>query len=87
MAVKKPRMISMRLTEEQFQDLEQMIAYIETETGTKVTKSSLIIKLIEFGKPILQDLYPRSPGVVSESIDSIAPIEHIVKKKRFKFFN
>jgi hypothetical protein len=61
--IRKPRMISMRLTEDQYQTIQDMIKFIEVETGTKVTQSSLILKLIEFGRPILQQLYPRRQNI------------------------
>ena len=55
----KPRMISVRLTEEQYQAIQETIKFIELETGTRVTMSSLVLKLLAFGKPILEQLYPR----------------------------
>lgn len=57
---KKPRMVSMRMTEKQYQSLEAMIKDIQAETGTRVSKSSLILKLIEYGKPMLKGKYPNA---------------------------
>ena len=56
-ARKKPKMVSMRMSDDQFQQINYMISTIEAETGTKVTKSSLILKLMEFGYPTLKQKY------------------------------
>jgi len=93
--VTKPKMLSMRMTDDQFYHLEEMIRLIESETGTKVTKSSLVLKLIEFGKPTLEKLYPaafanRLHADINFGDDSEPSVEAEIefeKKKRFFFFN
>ncbi|MBF0440602.1 MAG: hypothetical protein HQK54_01735 [Oligoflexales bacterium] len=51
---KKNRMISFRLTEEQYRFLESLSVRIYTETGFKITRASIILKLMELGLPILE---------------------------------
>ncbi|MEZ4742749.1 MAG: hypothetical protein R3B45_09920 [Bdellovibrionota bacterium] len=76
----KPKMLSVRLTKEQFDDLENMIRLIELETGTKVSRSSLVLKLIEFGRSKLESLYPVAFGV-----DKPIEVEFMEEKKKKKF--
>lgn len=57
-ANKKTRMISMRLTEEQYQYLEEMATRIRSKTGFKITRASIILKLIEYGLPHLEREFP-----------------------------
>ena len=62
-AKKKPKMISMRVTDRQFEEIDRIIKIIERETGTKVTKSSIILKLMEYGYPRLKEKYPEAFGL------------------------
>ncbi len=55
---KKSRMISMRITEDQFQYLESISQRIRKETGLKVTRASIILKLMEYGVPFLNKEFP-----------------------------
>jgi hypothetical protein len=80
--IKKPRTISIRLTEEQYQTIQEMIKFIEAQTGTKVTQSSLILKLIQFGKPILEQLYPHRQLTQTATLDQGAD----AKKGLFRLF-
>ena len=80
--IKKPRTISIRLTEEQYQIIQEMIKFIESQTGTKVTQSSLILKLIEFGKPILEQLYPHRQVALTATLEQGTEL----KKGFFRLF-
>ena len=55
---KKNRMISMRMTEEQFSYLEEVAARIRKSTGFRITRASLMLKLMEYGKPFLEKDFP-----------------------------
>jgi hypothetical protein len=50
----KSKMISLRLTEEQFRWLENTTQFIENETGCKVTRASVVLRLMEKGLPEFQ---------------------------------
>jgi len=55
---KKNRMISMRITEEQYNYLEEMAKRIRKKTGFKITRVSIILKLMEYGLPFLEKEFP-----------------------------
>ncbi|SME90788.1 hypothetical protein [Pseudobacteriovorax antillogorgiicola] len=54
----KSRMVSMRITEKQFQYLEDVAKRIRRETGFHVTRASIILKLMEYGVPYLDREFP-----------------------------
>lgn len=56
---KKPKLISMRLTDGQYGYLESMLNRVKALTGTKVTRTSIILKLMEYGLPALERDFPR----------------------------
>ena len=62
-------MISMRITDKQFDEIDHIIQIIEKETGTKVTKSSIILKLMEYGYPKLKTKYPEAFGLENDKKD------------------
>jgi hypothetical protein len=51
-------MISMRVTEDQFQMLEDLAGRIRQQTGLRVTRASIMLKLMELGLPELEKEYP-----------------------------
>ncbi len=55
----KTKMISMRLTEEQYAYLDDLAKRIKAQTGFKITRSSIILKLMEAGYPFLEKEFPR----------------------------
>lgn len=55
---KKTRMISLRITEDQYQYLESMAKRIRGRTGFKITRASIVLKLMEFGLPYLEKEFP-----------------------------
>ncbi|MFW7378265.1 MAG: hypothetical protein ACOH5I_05630 [Oligoflexus sp.] len=55
---KKSRMLSMRVTEEQYQYLEEMAQRIRQKTGFRVTRASIVLKLMEHGLPYLEKEFP-----------------------------
>ncbi len=57
-ASKKNKMLSIRLTEEQFQYLDRMVARVKDHTGTQVTRSSIVIKMLEYGLPTIERDFP-----------------------------
>ena len=57
---KKSRMISLRITEDQYQYLESMAKRIRSRTGFKITRASIILKLMEFGLPFLEKEFPEN---------------------------
>ena len=64
----KNRMISMRVTEEQFQYLETMAKRIKKNTGFRVTRASIILKLMEYGYPFLDREFPEPEQPQSDEI-------------------
>ena len=52
---KKNRMISMRVTEDQYNYLEEMARRIRMKTGFRITRASIMLKLMEYGKPLLEN--------------------------------
>ena len=55
---KKTRMVSLRMTEDQFQYLNDMAIKIRVSTGFKITRASIILKLMEYGLPFLDNEFP-----------------------------
>ena len=51
---KKNRMISFRLTEDQHRYLDCLSVEIYSATGFKITRASIILKLMELGLPVLE---------------------------------
>lgn len=52
-------MITMRVTEEQWGYLNDMAERIRVKTGFKITRASIILKLMEYGYPYLQKEFPK----------------------------
>lgn len=48
----------MRVTEKQYRYLEEMARRIRRETGFKITRASIILKLMEYGLPHLEKEFP-----------------------------
>lgn len=66
----KSRMISMRVTEKQFKYLEDMAQRIKKETGFRVTRASIILKLMEYGLPYLNREFPPNEDFLNDDLDS-----------------
>ncbi len=65
----KPRMVSLRMTEEQYRYLEDMAKRIRKRTGFRITRASIIIKMMEYGAPFLdREFPPESPEEESEEL-------------------
>lgn len=64
---KKTRMISMRITEEQYNYLEAMAARIRRYTGFKITRASIILKMMEYGMPGLEKEFPKEADAGPET--------------------
>jgi phenylalanine-4-hydroxylase len=56
---KKTKMISLRVTEDQFEYLDQMAKRIKQRTGFRVTRASIILRLMQFGAPFLNREFPK----------------------------
>jgi hypothetical protein len=52
---RKSRMVSMRITETQFQHIQQIAREIRESTGFRITRASIMLKLMEYGLPKLQE--------------------------------
>lgn len=52
-------MISLRVTEDQFEYLDQMAKRIKQRTGFRVTRASIILRLMQFGAPFLNREFPK----------------------------
>ena len=55
---RKSKMISMRVTDKQYAFLTEMARRIKAETGFKITRASIILKLMEYGLPYLERDFP-----------------------------
>ena len=55
----KNRMISMRITETQYQYLDKMAKRIKERTGFHITRASIILKMMEHGLPYLEAEFPK----------------------------
>ena len=55
---RKSRMVSLRITEEQYQALEVIARQLRKSTGFHITRASIILKLMEFGLPALEQVFP-----------------------------
>ena len=60
--LRKKHIVTMRLTDEQLHYLDQMVSRIEDHTGTRVTRTSVIKKLMRYGYPHLEKDFPRKPA-------------------------
>lgn len=58
---RKSRMISLRVTEDQYTYLEEMASRIKERTGFRVTRASIILRLMQFGAPYLNKEFPKEP--------------------------
>lgn len=56
----KTRMLSIRVTETQYRCLEELSRRITRKTGFRITRSSIVLKLMEFGLPLLEKAFPES---------------------------
>jgi hypothetical protein len=63
----KSKMISMRITEEQFSSLNDLAARIKEKTGFRITRASIIMKLMEYGYPALEKDFPKKKKNILES--------------------
>ena len=45
----KKKMISMRMSETQYKQLNDIALQIKTKTGFRITRASIVLKLMEFG--------------------------------------
>jgi hypothetical protein len=59
MSKKKSKMLSLRVTEDQFRALEDFAQRIRMETGFRITRASIVLKLMELGLPFLEQEYPK----------------------------
>lgn len=64
---KKNRMLSLRITENQYQYLEEMALRIRKATGFRVTRASIILKLMEYGLPHLEKEFPKPESFSEET--------------------
>lgn len=79
---KKQRLISLRLTEDQFQYLEKMARRIQSQSGMKATRTSIVMKLMEYGLPALQRDFPPGDGESEkdDGADSIQPAPNLASE-------
>ena len=58
MGARKSKMISMRITEEQYNYLNKVAKRIKGRTGFHITRASIILKMMEYGLPFLEQEFP-----------------------------
>jgi|GEM_PF-1885247 len=54
MAEVKAKMVSMRMTERQYRRIEEIARKIRNDTGFRITRASIMLKLMELGLPALE---------------------------------
>jgi hypothetical protein len=60
---KKTRMVSIRLTEAQWQYLEGINSRLERERHLRLTRTSIVLKMLELGMPALEQKFFGPPSV------------------------
>jgi hypothetical protein len=78
---KKVKLISMRLTADQFRYLEDMIARVKILTGMRVTRTSVILRLLEYGLPAIEREFPKTYKTAEAQKLSDADRAHEEKQK------
>lgn len=63
---RKSKMLSLRVTEAQFNYLEEMAKRIKNDTGFKITRASIVLKLMELGLPALEKEFPKDSGSLKD---------------------
>jgi hypothetical protein len=58
MSEKKAKMVSMRITQRQYDYLNDMAKRIRDRTGFRITRASIIVKMMEYGLPFLEKEFP-----------------------------
>ena len=67
---RKTRIVSMRLTEDQYHMLDQLAQRIRAATGFRVTRASIIQRLMHYGLPALEKEFPRPAKEKEEAFKS-----------------
>ena len=68
---KKTRMVCMRLTEEQFSMIDDFAKRIYETTGFRITRASIMQKLMHYGLPAMEKEFP--PPMASVEISDALP--------------
>ncbi len=55
---RKKKMLSLRISERQFEYLDEMAKRIKDKTGFHITRASIVLKLMEYGYPSLEQEFP-----------------------------
>lgn len=55
---RKKKMLSLRVSERQFQYLDDIAKRIKAKTGFHITRASIVLKLMELGHPFLEQEFP-----------------------------
>ncbi len=58
MPEKKNHMISLRITQKQWDYLQEIADRIKETTGFRITRASIIIKMMEHGLPYIEKEFP-----------------------------
>ena len=61
MAERKSKMISMRLTESQYEFLDSIVRRVRHDSGFKITRASIMLKLMELGFQKFEQEYLENP--------------------------
>lgn len=54
----KTRMLSLRISERQMGYLDALARRIRQTTGFRITRASIVLKLMEYGLPLLEEEFP-----------------------------
>lgn len=60
MGDKKTHMVSLRVTQKQWDYLEEIADRIKQSTGFHITRASIIIKMMEYGLPYIEREFPKN---------------------------
>ena len=67
MGDKKTHMLSLRVTQKQWDYLEEIAERIKQSTGFRITRASIVIKMMEYGLPYLEKEFPKDDFVNKRS--------------------
>lgn len=70
----KSRMISMRMTEAQYRCLDELSKRITKQTGFRITRASIMLKLMEFGLPLLEKSFPEFWETTVKGDDDVSEV-------------
>lgn len=66
--LRKARMVSMRMTEKQYRRLNEMAERIKQSTGFRITRASIMLKLMEMGLSKFEQEFPEAKAPRNDDV-------------------